>query len=356
MPKVRNITSKALGAFIHVIAWCGIFIFPLLNQPGPEGTQPDISFIINHLFFTSVMIAFFYLNYSLLIPRFFVKRKFLEYTGFTVTIFTLVIIVLSFFTPLLGMLIAPPQMPMPGHGFGAPPPDEHWFNPISIPAAVIIWIVSTGIKMTGEWYKSGRQKEAMEKEKLSAELAYLKAQINPHFIFNVLNNICSLARKKSDETEAAIIRLSQLLRYNLYDSAEHKVSLQKEIQYLHDYIDIQKMRLGPNVSINYTDNGNTEDIFIEPLLFLPFLENAFKFGISTEDECSINISITAEEQSVHFVVSNQVMVKKQEKGRQGIGLTNVRRRLSLLYPDKHRLDITIIDNVYTADLKIECHD
>ncbi|MDP4268192.1 MAG: histidine kinase [Bacteroidota bacterium] len=230
-------------------------------------------------------------------------------------------------------------------------------KPGTIPFSLIILMLGIGIKMIIEWYKNERQRAVLEKEKLNTELAFLKSQINPHFIFNVLNNICSLARKKSDDTENAIIKLSQLLRYNLYDFRDEKVSLEREIRYLNDYIDIQKMRLGDNVQIVFDVKGKTENVMIEPLILIPFVENAFKHGVNTTDNCKIEISIDCDSKMLHFIVKNLKLEKKKTSdNNKGIGLKNVTRRLSILYPEKYTLSIIDQSNIYIVDLKINVND
>jgi LytS/YehU family sensor histidine kinase len=181
----------------------------------------------------------------------------------------------------------------------------------------------------------------METEKLTAELAFLKSQINPHFLFNTLNNICSLARKKSDVTENAIIRLSQIMRYMLDDSHDTRVSLSKEVEYLHNYIELQRLRLTDKVKIQITVEGNPEFVLIEPLLLIPFVENAFKHGVSYLEEAEIRIELKIQETLLTFQVENNVIRFAEAKPDpvSGIGLKNIKRRLDLLYPEKHALEI-----------------
>jgi LytS/YehU family sensor histidine kinase len=221
--------------------------------------------------------------------------------------------------------------------------------------AVMAFALSSSVRITMEWFKNERQKKEMEAEKLASELAFLKSQVNPHFLFNILNNICSLARKKSDETENAIIKLSQIMRYMLQDSKDEKVSLEKEVEYLQSYIELQRLRLPEAVKINFSTEGRPELFSIAPLLLIPFVENAFKHGVSYQDSSEITIRLICSWQMLSFHVENHI-AKHQEGAKDqgsGIGLKNVMRRLDLLYPDKHCLEIRDDGNQYEVELEIQ---
>jgi LytS/YehU family sensor histidine kinase len=298
---------------------------------------------------TLIFIILFYLNYLIYIPKFLITRKILKYTILVIstTLFT----VLAIKTISVIFDFRPPQSAVPG---GRP---DYGFYFVQITFSFLLWSISTGIKMTNEWFKNENQKAMLEKERSDAELAYLKSQIDPHFFFNVLNNICSLARKKSDDTEPALIKLSQLMRYNLYSANENKVDLEKEVQYLNDYIDIQKMRLPQNVTIKFNVEGNIENIRIEPLIFIPFVENAFKHGIIAQSKSEINIMLKVIPGSILFKTNNSVANNlTKDEDQSGIGLKNVIRRLSILYPDRHTISITNDGKLYEIDLKLEIHD
>jgi len=202
-----------------------------------------------------------------------------------------------------------------------------------------------------------RQQLIKERETthLKSELTFLRSQISPHFMFNILNNLVSLARKKSDDLEPAIVNLSQLMRYMLYESDDHRVFLSKEIDYLKSYINLQMLRFGSNVKVNIDVQGDTDLYTIEPMLLIPFVENAFKHGTGMVDEPVIDITITidADTHLMHFKVVNTVSPLDVSKdNNSGIGITNVKRRLAILHPDKHDLVIVNEKNVFTIDLNI----
>jgi two-component system LytT family sensor kinase len=210
---------------------------------------------------------------------------------------------------------------------------------------------------TNEWVKHEKQKRELIETQFTTELNFLKNQVNPHFLFNTLNNLFSIAqRNNDDETANGISKLAGLMRYMLYDSSVTKVSLQKEIKNIEDFIGLNKLRYtNEEVVVSMHTSGNIEQAFITPMLLLPFVENAFKHGISIEDTSAISIFMVAEKNKILFECSNPVaekdIVKQTEHG--GIGLENVKRRLLLLYPGKHILTITDSGKIFTVKLEIE---
>jgi LytS/YehU family sensor histidine kinase len=208
--------------------------------------------------------------------------------------------------------------------------------------------------MTGQYMRSERHKQELETEKLTSELGFLKSQINPHFLFNTLNNICSLARKKSDETEPALLKLSEIMRYMIHDSLEDKVLLSKEIEYLHNYIELHLLRLSGKVRVEFSIIGDPASRMIEPLLLIPFVENAFKHGVSYQEDPPITILIRIVDDMIQFQVENRIFGSTDGAlpEESGIGLRNVRRRLDLLYPGKHELKIVEEEKTFRVDLTI----
>ncbi|MBC7400328.1 MAG: histidine kinase, partial [Mucilaginibacter sp.] len=190
---------------------------------------------------------------------------------------------------------------------------------------------------------------------LESELTFLRSQISPHFMFNILNNLVALARKKSDDLEPAIMNLSQLMRYMLYESDDHRVFLSKEIEYIKSYINLQMLRFGSNVKINVDIHGDTDLYTIEPMLLIPFVENAFKHGTGMVENpvIDISISVDADTHLMHFKVGNKVSPMDVSKdNNSGIGISNVKRRLAILHPGKHNLDIVNQGEIFTIDLSI----
>jgi two-component system, LytTR family, sensor kinase len=288
------------------------------------------------------MVILFYTNSLLLIPKLLFKNKIGIYI-LTILLSIALYILLCVFSEVIE------------HTIFSKPHFHHFFFMISrfFLAALLIIAISTSYKVIIEWFTTQRQKKELETEKLASELAFLKSQINPHFLFNTLNNVYSLAYKKSDDTPDAIIKLSKLMRYMLYESNENQVFLSKEIEYLHNYIDLQKLRLPDKVEIKFDVEGDIEGRLIEPMLLIPFVENAFKHGISYIDYSEINISIKLSGSELVFIVENKIKnAQVTDESGSGIGLANVKRRLNLLYPGKHKIVIKDKMDEYKVLLKI----
>lgn len=212
------------------------------------------------------------------------------------------------------------------------------------------------IKLLVKWYDE--RKTAQEKliRDHQFELELLKAQLNPHFFFNTLNNIYSLVLKKSDEAPAALMKLSDIMRYMLYDSRAQKVPLLKELEYLDDYIELQKLRFSDPGYIDYSVTGDLEGHEIPPMMLLSFVENAFKHGKKRVTNPGITIRVEAGEKVLDFMVTNYIVEESADStGRSGIGMNNIKRRLELLYNNCHELTITNRDGKYTVNLKIYCN-
>lgn len=223
-------------------------------------------------------------------------------------------------------------------------------------SAMFIFAISTSITITNEWFKNEKQRKEMENEKLISELAFLKSQVSPHFLFNTLNNIYSLSLSNSEHTADAILKLSHLLRYMLYESQDKLVSLEKEVSYLENYMDLQKMRLTQNVKINFKIKGVLSGRMIEPMLLIPFIENAFKHGVNYSKDSFVDIFLDVSDKKLFMKVENSLHQKvKDKKENSGIGLVNIHKRLELLYPGNHSLQISQEENKYIVQLNMKLH-
>ncbi len=341
MARLQQVSSGKYTVIIHVLIWISFFIVPLFFMESALGRT---RFIFMSWFTLLLMAGYFYLNYLYLIPNFLLRKKTWQY--FLLLALGLIIIGLIhfFYIYFIGNLL--------GHNRHRPPFVHIAFMPLY--PAILAFALSTAIRITSEWFIAEKQKKEIEAEKLFSELAFLKSQVNPHFLFNILNNICSLARKKSDDTENAIIKLAQIMRYMLQDSRDEKVCLEKEVEYLQNYIELQRLRIAERVEIRFSLTGHPEAIMIEPLLLIPFVENAFKHGVSYLEDSNIDIVLMADKEILLFKVSNRIFSGNHETDSQGsgIGLKNVIRRLNLLYPDKHSLTITDNGAEYKVELLI----
>jgi len=326
---------------IHILLWVVLFLVPLFFIETANGRD---RYMVYGWGFQFLMACYFYYNYFWLIPRFFLQSKIWQYSLMVVLGYFMVSCLYALFYYLTFNIYEH------HHTF------SFWrtlFFPLY--PAIMFFALSSALRLSIEWFNTERQKKEMKAEKLSSELAFLKSQVNPHFLFNILNSICSLARKKSDETENAIIKLSKIMRYMLEDSRDEKVSLEKEVEYLNSYIELQRMRLSDSVKIDFTIAGKPGQILIEPLLLIPFVENAFKHGISYHDISEIAICLKTGNNSLFFSVKNNIIRPVGESVEQGsgIGLKNVTRRLELLYPENHRLKIKDDGGLYLVELEIK---
>jgi sensor histidine kinase YesM len=208
-----------------------------------------------------------------------------------------------------------------------------------------------------EWIKNEKSKRALMEIQLTTELNFLKNQINPHFLFNTLNNLFSMAQQNNDtETANGISKLAGLMRYIIYDSSVTKISLDKEIKNINDFIALSKLRYQHDEVELFVDiGGETASALIAPMLLLPFIENAFKHGVKIEKKTKIFTSIFANKDKITFTCSNPVIQHKKAKDELhgGIGLENVKRRLALLYPSKHRLEIADNGVTFTINLELD---
>jgi LytS/YehU family sensor histidine kinase len=219
---------------------------------------------------------------------------------------------------------------------------------------LLVLFASISSRNSTEWHQAEEQRKIAEKNKLSAELSYLKAQINPHFLFNTLNSIYTLALKKSDNAAEAVIQLAALMRYVLTDAQQAFVPIQQEINYISGYIDLQKMRLSEMTRLDFQITGQSVGNKIAPFLLIPFIENAFKFGLSTETDSTIEIFIKLGEGSLAMVITNPAIQNHVLKVQStGIGIELTRQRLALIYPQRHSLDITTKANTFIVSLEIQ---
>jgi hypothetical protein len=215
--------------------------------------------------------------------------------------------------------------------------------------------VSTMISFVKRWKDEEQNKNKIEKEKVETELAYLKQQINPHFLFNILNSIYSLTLDVPTPASDAILKLSSMLRYMLYSTRQGKVSLQEEVQVISDYIELQRLRLDDHTRISLSIEGPIDNFQIEPMLLIPILENAFKYGANSINDSFIKIDLKVTEfGNLHFDVVNSIVVnnKKNDKN-SGIGIKNIRRRLDLIYGKNYTFGTAELNGVFRVALSLK---
>jgi len=329
---------------LHLASWLAFFILVVMIAP-----RPHVQIFLPHppfppfLFLLFPALAsFYYLNSLLLIPKVLARQHLGTYLGSLLTSTLLILLI-----PQLSEQL----FPHPDH---FRPPHLVSINIlISFSLFLIVLIASTGNNIVQNWFSAESQKRAIEFQKTAAELSFLKSQINPHFLFNTLNNIYTLSILKSDKASDSILKLAGMMRYVLSEVGEKSVQLEQEIDYLQQFIDLQKIRLTELVTVDFQVFGSTANKEVAPLLFLPFVENAFKYGVSTHTQSTIKISLTLKPGSIIFQTENQIFEEKLSKELStGTGLVNARRRLEILYPERHWLRIETIGNTFYMDLTL----
>jgi len=343
--KVNNIYVRIL---IHIGLWLLLFLLPPLVIQSEIRLPSEFGDIMNWI----LVIVFFYINYLWLVPNYLSRSRFMGY-------FAGIVLMLStcYFSNEIyahhkynvevarGERVDPPPS-QKGH---KPPRFRGYFSSLFCFA---ILALGTSMRVTEDWYINEKQRKEMENQKLGAELSLLKSQINPHFFFNTLNSIYSLAIIKSNRTPEAVLKLSELMRYIIYDTELKVVPLSKEAEYIANYIELQRLRLPAEVNVNFKAELGKGEAVIEPLLLLPFVENAFKHGVDVEKGGRISIYLRRRANELHLHVENPLVnngsyIKDRHSG---IGVNNTLKRLRLLYNDDFTFTAGPVKEQYVVDL------
>jgi hypothetical protein len=228
------------------------------------------------------------------------------------------------------------------------------FSDLSFTLAIAFFFLSLPFIIMVEWYRQANAISTLEQEKTVTELQLLKQQINPHFFFNTLNNLYAMSLTQEKETPETILQLSELMRYVIYKGQEEVVPLKLELKYLQDYLDLQKLRLHKHLDLQFTTDIADEDVLIPPLLFIILVENAFKHGIEPAGGVPfLHLHLSQKGKTIHFRCHNSQEKDSHAIESGGLGLPNLRRRLSVLFPDQHRLQLLSSDHDYLAELSLE---
>jgi len=344
--KAIRINHKWLKIILHVAAWVVVLSLPYLLRP-PYDPQRARDPDREGFFYLSMLTGFFYvvlfyLNAYLLTPRLLYKKKYVQYILVLPAVFCVIMLCHGFlFTHLIKTKPFVFRM-------------SAWFNLTTFLLTVAASLI---YKLMWDKSKSDQLLQEKHEENLKTELSFLRSQISPHFLFNILNNMVALVRLKSDQLEPTIIKLSNLMQYMLYETDEEKVLLGTEVEYLQSYIDLQQQRFGSKVKLNVSLNVKEDWLSIEPMMLIPFVENAFKHGVGMIADPEINIALNTNEKQLVFTVSNKYnrAAEEAKDKTSGIGLPNVQRRLKLLYGKQHNLSITEQDGWFCVLLKLNLH-
>ncbi len=332
----------------HFVFWIGYFIFNVIRY-GSINDDYWYSLKSNLVEFSlNILITYFTIYY--LIPKFILTKKYLQFFLF---FFLSLVLFYLMRTGLHYFLVSENIWPEAEAN-----QKVFTFNHIvavTIGVIYVIALVST-LKLTFDWIFEKGRNEKLIKIQLQTELQLLKTQIQPHFFFNTLNNLYALAIEKSDNTPEAILKLSEMMQYVLYEVKEPKISLLKEINYIHSYLELEKLRFGDTIKSKLTISGNIDGIVVPPLLFLPFIENCFKHGAKNNVDLKVNITFKKNEKGLLFCVENNFDNLADVDAKHGIGIENVKRRLQLLYPNEFVLKTNIEKNKYVVELIIPLVD
>jgi hypothetical protein len=365
--RYRTIRYAELGLILFV--WLVLLMTPVLF--GENNDRPLLNSVLNQLEILIPLSILFLINRFLLVPKFLFKRKpwqfFLSALG--------IIIILAISTYIYNEkfkkyppeqneereAVMRPQPPPPPEQGDRPehpgPPQDRKSGPVPPYANFLILSVlvvgfDTGLLSALRWMKVENEKVMLEKEHVATQLSLLRSQVSPHFFMNTLNNIHALVDANTGEAKEAIIKLSKMMRYLLYETETEKTTLKKEMEFLESYINLMKLRFSEKVTITLNLPSIVPDMKIAPFLFISFIENAFKHGISYRKESFISIDLIPFENHLEFVVKNSKNESINSKEFSGIGIDNARKRLDLLFGVNYKLDIRESKDLYEVDLTV----
>lgn len=359
---------------LHLLGWL-LFIslpFTIMSREAEEGRQIAVLTSGSFWLFFLVYFALFYFNLRFLIPRLFLKQKHLLYAG----IFVIGFVGFYFAQPFENLIFkkfrnqefahpeqlhSPPdqvfeRMPPPEHRQPQHRPPQHRRNApvdfVSLVLFIIIWVVAMAIRISEQWQLSERKAILSEADKAQAELSFFKAQINPHFLFNTLNNIYSLAVSKHDNTAPSILKLSKMMRYITEEATENYVPLEDEIACLKNYIDLQRLRLNEKTKVELDLKITDPHVSVAPLIMMTFVENAFKFGVSNHRDSMISICIESTDKMISFFCENMVIDQGTIENGSGVGIANTKKRLDFLYAGRYEFEIENKEKTFAVHLKL----
>ncbi len=326
----------------HVMFWLillTILIITDFNQVG----WPLVFFqkTVDVIFYALII----YINLNYLIPRYLSKKKFWIYVGFLI---------------LAVLILTPIKIAIQVLLFSDAPPFQNYFIENQSYIFMSMFMVGSSSTIYGivsDWFIHQSEKMELQTQTMQSELKFLKSQINPHFLFNTLNNLYALTLKKSDDAPEIVLKLSEMMRYMLYECNEKEVPLYKEVTYMRNYLDLERLRQHKKIDINLDVTGEIGDQRIAPLLFIPFIENSFKHGLGNQiNHGWVQINLDIHPDKVAFSIENskgptQPRLTHRKSG--GIGLVNVRRRLNLIYPNQYQLQIKNEPNRYKVSLELK---
>lgn len=345
-------TFKFRNLLLHLFFWAFLIALPILlgpntNSNNQEEIRRSYFWIFYMTSFTVINIPFFYLNTEILLP------KLLRAKGVIIYLLTLIgaIVFMLWIHEELFHWAYSHFFPGNHSGGGA----RRGALMRMIFQLLFYAAIGTSYRLISDRMKEDEQVKEQENERLKSELSFLRSQISPHFMFNVLNSVVSLSRRKPEMVEPVVVKLSELMRYMIYETNDSIVPISKELAYLESYIDLQKIRFGDDIQIDFTHELGPKSSQIEPMLLIPFVENAFKHGVGFIENPTIEIELKDSATELYFKVANKkgASINEIKDESSGIGLANVKRRLELLYPTNHRLEVLDSGSDFIISLTIQ---
>jgi len=372
----KAINIRIIELIVFVVIWTAIFSIPFFNHR--LNYSVDWIKVFEDWIKIFSYLIIFVVNTFFLVPKFLFQKKYNLYIGITLFVILLMIgmsISLGLFiTPSEPMAMPPmdlgPGMPPMelGNGMPAPlgyrpiaQPEQKSFIMILADELIISLLVvgaGTSFKMVSQWLNEENRRKDVEKEQLKSELAFLRHQVSPHFFMNTLNNIHALIDINAEDAKNTIIELSTMMRYLLYDTAQGQTTLKKEIKFIESYISLMQLRFPKKVTVTLDIPGNILDIQIPPMLFLSILENAFKHGVSYQSDSFVSFKLEQIDNRLNCTIKNSKNSKKGniDKSYSGIGLTNIRQSLKLLFGNDYLLNIHENDIEFEVQLTIPIYE
>lgn len=348
--------SKLITIIAHTLVWVVFGIAIFFYHPLFSGIDIPLQAWLTQAITLGLLVAAFYVNAAILVPRYLLKNRLVYYVALLIGIIAAIALIMAW----VDVALTPPEAfnPVPGRlprAMRLMPggPTYHIQRPVVIITALVLGI-GTSITAIQKMQKDRQKREELEKDKITSELLFLKAQVNPHFFFNTLNNIYALTTVDGELAGKAVHQLSRMMRYLLYDAQAGHTMLSQEVAFVKDYISLMQLRLTDAVKITVDVPPALADVPLAPMILLPFVENAFKHGVRSTQPGYINISIAQQDKMLHMMVLNSVIKDNSISldTNSGIGLVNTKRRLQLLYPGKYTLDITEQHAEYTVNLAL----
>jgi two-component system, LytTR family, sensor kinase len=348
--------KKRISVLIHLLVW-GLFGSILfLFSPLSWKVELPMEFWIMQLMRFTLLILAFYINLKYFIPKFLFQNKTLVFVLITLLGGLGYLLILFTYDELMNMSMVMHKVFRPNVPY-TPRPRNLSYDFYSLITYYLAIGIGTSIASVQRWQAEEEVRAAYEQQRINSELLYLKAQINPHFFFNTLNNIYSLINLDVDKAKTALLKLSRMMRYVLYETEKQHTFLTKEMDFIRDYIELMRLRLPSKVRLDIDVPEKVNEAEIAPMLLLPFIENCFKHGISSQQDSWVSISLSFQDHVLYLETKNKIfksLDNTPEGNASGIGLSNTMRRLKLLYDEKHSLEIQQIEelNEYHVNLRI----